>query len=607
VAQNNRVWSTYYGGTADDYVNAVKTDLNGNIYICGSASSLSGIASGGFQNTYGGGASDAFVAKFNMSGQRIWATYIGGTDNEEAMALALDSTGNIYVCGDTKSLASIASGGFQNTFGGNSDAFLIKLDPQGNRVWSTYYGGIDADYGYDVCTDAAGRIYMSGITSGSPGAIASGGFQNTYGGAADDAFLVKFDPAGNRLWGTYYGGPLVDYGNGVSTDPAGNVFLSGATESSTGIASGGSQNSYGGGFDDAFLVKFDSLGSRIWSTYFGGTGFDYGYHTATDRNGNVYLAGLTSSAFGISFGGFQPTYGGGSYDAFIVKYDAGGTLKWSSYYGGGGDDEAFALTTSANGDVYLSGTTKSNSGIASGGFQDSLKGATDFFLSRFDANGQRKCATYFGKGHESGSSICVQDADNVYLAGITTDTVGIASGGFQNSSGGSSDGLLVHMTGCCADVAPPAVSNHQTIYAGQTTMLDAGTGYTSYSWNPGGQTSQSISVNPAVTSTYTLTVTSGVGCSSTFIVEVEVLQRKIIVPNIITPNGDGSNDSFIVQDLDFFPNSKLQIFDRWGKLVYNAAPYTNDWDGGNHSNGTYYYLLSFPDGRIYKGFLELLK
>src|SRR5690606_17519606 len=137
--------------------------------------------------------------------------------------------------------------------------------------------------------------------------ITSGGHQNAYGGGSNDAFLVKFNTDGVRLWGTYYGGSAIDYGSSCASDGTGNVYLSGRTQSASNIASGGHQNTYGGS-SDAYLVKFNSDGVRQWATYYGGSDTDYGSSCATDGSGNVYLAGRTKSANNIASGGHQNTH-----------------------------------------------------------------------------------------------------------------------------------------------------------------------------------------------------------------------------------------------------------------------------------------------------------
>lgn len=145
---------------------------------------------------------------FTTSAQnyRLWATYYGGADQDAGYKISTDASGNVYMTGQTSSATGIATAGaFQNTYGGGVDAYLVKFDGAGNRLWATYYGGSGADFGYGVKTDAAGNIYLTGYTESTSGIATVGAHQTVYGGS-NDAFLVKFDSNGNRLWGTYYGG-----------------------------------------------------------------------------------------------------------------------------------------------------------------------------------------------------------------------------------------------------------------------------------------------------------------------------------------------------------------------------------------------------------------
>lgn len=206
VGQNQRIWSTYYGGTSVDDGHFIKTDKYGNVYLTGQTNSQSGIASGGFQNNMALGNA-AFLAKFNAAGDRLWATYYGGRCSEEGNGIAIDANGNIYLAGTSCTDTGIAFNGFQNTLDdiGNSDAMLVKFDSSGNRLWATYYGGQGGENGYAVAVDAFDNVYLAGETNSETG-IASGGHQNSYGAGNGfcDAFLVKFDSDGNRLWATYY-------------------------------------------------------------------------------------------------------------------------------------------------------------------------------------------------------------------------------------------------------------------------------------------------------------------------------------------------------------------------------------------------------------------
>lgn len=457
-AQDNRIWATYYGSTGSDGGFSTATDAAGNVYLAGITQSQSGIASGGFQNNFGGGVVDAYLVKFDSSGNRIWATYYGGPGDEMAffggkMGIATDASNNIYLAGFTNSTSGIASGGFQNSIVGTESAYLVKFDASGNRLWATYYDGNGVDKSYSVATDPLGNVYLGGI-AGSASGIASGGFQNTFGGITD-AFLVKFDGAGNRIWATYYGGTGTEEGFSVATDNASNVYLAGTTTSTSGIASGGYQNIYGGGANDVFLVKFDSSGVRLWATYFGGAGdemalFSGDICVTTDISGNAYLTGLTNSTSNIASGGFQNTFGGGANDAFLIKLNPAGSLQWSTYYGGTDDDKGYNVTTDASGNIYLVGRTLSSNAIASGGFQNSYGGGEDAFLVKFAADGSRLCATYFGDiDVDECNGVAVDAAGNIYLAGGTVNTSGIAFNGFQNIHGGGvADAILVKFTSC---------------------------------------------------------------------------------------------------------------------------------------------------------------
>jgi hypothetical protein len=456
TAQDLRTWSTYYGTSGNEGASSTVTDPWGNVYIAGITMST-GMAFNGHQMTHGGGVVDAFLVKFNPAGARIWATYYGGTGDEQTvfagrMGLCTDANGNVYLAGLTNSTNAIASGGFQNVNGGGLDAFLVKFDSAGVRQWGTYYGGTSADNGYDCTVDASGNVYLCGV-AGSTG-LALNGFQNTLNGFGD-AFLVKFNSGGTRLWATYYGGTAGEEGYAVTTDAGGSVYLAGATQSSNAISSGGFQNTFGGGTSDAFLVKFDSTGNRLWATYYGGTGAE-SYPATSDMEivtnpaGGVYVSGYTESSNAIAFGGAQMTFGGGTYDAYLLKVDAAGNRIWSTYYGGGGEEVGHGVALDSAGNIFLSGKTTSTSGISLGGFQINNSGGTDGFLVKFNSLGVRLCATYFGGNDFDSFEECAVGPDGTISCGgnMATQT-GLSFNGFQNNfGGGGSDAFLAKFTPC---------------------------------------------------------------------------------------------------------------------------------------------------------------
>lgn len=458
------VWATYYGSLGNDIAYSTTVDASGNVFLSGLTSSTNVIASGGFQDSLGGG-DDAFLVKFSPSGARLWGTYYGGPNYDRAESVIADASGSVYIAGRTQSTSGIASGGFQNTYGGGTyDAFLVKFSSSGSRIWATYYGGGALDYGLATTVDPSGNVFLSGQSASASG-IASGGFQNTYGGGSYDAFLVKFSSSGARTWATYYGGTGIDYGYYTTTDASGNVFMSGRTYSSTGIGSGGFQNTFGGG-QDAYLVKFNAAGSRLWGTYYGGTNIDAGYSIAVASTGDVYLAGHTLSATNIASGGFQNTINT-QYDSFLAKFSSSGSRLWATYYGGPGADFGWSTSVDATGNVFLAGYTTSTSGIASGGFQNIHGGSlNDVFLAKFTSAGLRTYATYYGGQFDDECySTAVDAAGNIYLAGYTQSGNGIAYGGFQMTQADYVDAILAKVADVVSNQAPAAVCQNLTLSA----------------------------------------------------------------------------------------------------------------------------------------------
>lgn len=441
IVDPERIWSTYYGGAAEEEARSCAVDPFGNVYLAGVTQSAGGIADGGHQNTFAAEV-DAFLVKFNETGNRLWGTYYGGEAVDLAYSCATDSEGNVFIAGETSSVEGIASDGHQNENGGEFDAFLVKFDASGTRIWGTYYGGSEPDGSLSCAVDSDDNVYLSGITSSGEGAIAFEGFQNTPAGGIE-GFLVKFNPAGVRLWATYYGGGNDDFGTGCAVDPSGNVFLAGATASTFGIVDGGHQENYGGGDRDAFLVKFDSSGERLWATYYGGGNVDVGWGCTTDLDGNVFMSGITVSQNNIAFEGHQNNFSGLT-SAFLVKFDPVGERLWGTYYGGTGSEFAYSCVTDAQGNVYMSGETNSNSGIASGGFQNAFGGgAWDGFLAKLAPSGERLWGSYFGgNGNDFAMSCAADGIGRVYLGGFTTSTFDIFGGGHQSELSGPSDAFL---------------------------------------------------------------------------------------------------------------------------------------------------------------------
>lgn len=480
------VWATYYGGGSVEEGRAVATDAAGNVYMAGMTNSISGVAASGFQMNYGGNILDGFIAKFDSTGLRLWATYYGGNGIDQIYACATDKSGNVFCAGKTTSTNLSSSGAFQTSLAGGGDGMLVKFNSSGVRQWGTYFGGTNDDVVYACATDAWGNSYIAGTTT-SPG-LGYKGFQDTINTTAtQDGFLAKFSPSGNRIWSTYYGGSGTENANGCATNAAGDVYLCGETHSTTGIATTGAfmtaLNATGSTHtSDGYLAKFDSGGKRIWGTYFGGSNYDDASGVATDPTGNIFLVGATLSPTGIASGGFLNTLvPSGNSNMFVTKFTDAGQRLWGTYYSGDSSNFAFACSTDSAGSVYFSGATESTTGIAFRGIQNKLAGEADAFLVKLDSAGKRQWATYYGGTKVEISGKCATDRfGNVFLLGGTYSPTGIAQNGFQNTLYGSGDAFLVKigdsviittdslkkLTYCAGDTIPVAFHSIGKLFPG---------------------------------------------------------------------------------------------------------------------------------------------
>lgn len=457
-------WSTYYGGTGNEDGFTVVTDTSGGAYLGGVTNSTSNIATTGSYQVSAGGSKDAYVARFSKLGQRLWATYYGGTGDDDFFSSTIDTNGYIYLAGITKSTTGMGtSSAHQPNFGGGtSDCMLVKFNPTGSRVWATYYGGSAAENNGSVhqvwvASDKKNNIYLCGNTlSTDAGAIATAGTHQTSLAGSNDGFLAKFNDAGVRQWGTYYGGSDVDKMNKIVFDMVDNVYIAGETKSSNGISTSGShQPSFGSlslGTTDAFLTKFLPNGQRVWATYYGGTGIDGPEGLAADVYGYVYLSGSTNSSTGMATSGSeQPSMAStnGTQDCFLVKFDTSGVRQWGTYFGGPNVDHCGDMTMDAFGNICFTGYTGSLTGIATPGAHQVTPGGNgnfDAFMAIFTLAGVKYWASYLGgDAAEYGYGLKYSNRGDLYLAGTTFSTMNIAtssSNTYQTSLSGSSDGFL---------------------------------------------------------------------------------------------------------------------------------------------------------------------
>lgn len=376
-----RQWATYFGGNDDDVLTGIGVDANGNIAITGSTTSNDfpvKTLSGGYQQQFNDEyIKEAFIAKFNTGGALQWSTYFGGSEDEEGGDIAIDGSGNIIVTGSTHStnlpVKSLTGALNVSTSFGTGDIYFAKFDANGSRLWASYYGGYSINPS-GIAIDANNNFWITGVTSfGFTGKTVSGAYNqsiNFSGTNIYDAFLMKFNSSASLVWATCYGGNGMETEGRIAIDAGNNVLITGGTASADfplqNLTGAYNQTSNAGGESDAFIVKFSNAGARLWATYYGGTGNDYGTAIASDKSNNILVGGYSSQGnlptLAIA-GGYNQSQGSTQYDddGFILKFNSSGARQWATYYGGSYDDQIRSITSDGNGNVIAAGYSNSES------------------------------------------------------------------------------------------------------------------------------------------------------------------------------------------------------------------------------------------------------
>ncbi len=309
------VYSTYLGGTNTDTGNAIAVDSLDNAYVAGDTLSANFPVLGAEQPTFGGDQ-NAFVTKLSSAGVKVFSTFLGGSGVDHAGGIALDSSNNVYVAGGTTSTNFPMAGPLQQANGGFQDAFLTKLNSAGSAiVYSTYLGGSGGQAGTPeesnaVAVDSSGNAYIAGTTNSTNFPVTAGAFQASFN-AAQDAFAAKVSPAGNALvYSTYLGGSAFNWASGLAVSASGIAYVSGYTSSFDFPIVAPVQGSFGGLYD-AFVSVFNTTGNALsFSTFYGGSGSDEANAIAVDASGNMYVGGQTSSLDLTLLNPIQPSNAG---------------------------------------------------------------------------------------------------------------------------------------------------------------------------------------------------------------------------------------------------------------------------------------------------------
>ena len=343
----NVLWAKSAGGTNDDEPTSVSVDASGNVYLAGYFNSST--LTFGATSLTNAGSWDIFLTKYDSNGNVHWAKSACGTETDQALSVAVDVSGNIYMAGYFWS-TTLIFGSYTLTNVGKYDIFLTKYDANGNVLWAKSAGGAEEEQALSVAVDVSGNAYVAGIFGSSTISFGSTTLTNA---GFDDIFLAKYDVNGNVLWAKSAGGTDYDEMGSVAADISGNIYVAGYFASPT--ITFGSTTLTNAGWNDMFLAKYDANGNVLWAKSAGGADVEYASSAAADASGNIFVAGSFLGST-ITFGSIILTNANtGGADLFFVKYDINGNVLWAKSAGGTGNDNAGSVAVDASGNPYLVG------------------------------------------------------------------------------------------------------------------------------------------------------------------------------------------------------------------------------------------------------------
>jgi len=424
--------STYIGGSEQDTINSIVIGTDSNIFITGSTTSSDfPTTSGVYDSSKSTYAEDVFISKFDSELTNLLAsTFLGGSSYDFGETITINPWGYICVTGYTSSSDfPTTSGAYSASFnGGPYDVFVSILDDNLTTIYaSTFMGGASSDRTSSAVIDSSGYVYVAGYTTSSDFPTTSGAYDTTYD--SEDSFIAKLDSdLSNLTASTYLGGSAYDRINSITMDSDGIIYVCGRTSSSdfptTASAYDTTYNDTGN-IEDVFVSKFNTgLTNLIASTYLGGSTYDYGNAIAIDKDGNIFVAGITGSTeFPTPDSNAYDTSSNGGTDAFISKFSGNlSKLITSTFIGGSSEDSIEGIVVDSTGNVYITGKSASDDFPATAmGYDTSFSGDSDAYIAKLNGDLMNLLASTLlgGSFSENGSAIAINSGGHVYITGFT--------------------------------------------------------------------------------------------------------------------------------------------------------------------------------------------
>ena len=408
-AQTAYPWATSIGGSAADKSYDITTDNDCNVYVSGYFDSDTLVI--GNDTLFNSGEADAFLVKYDATGNVAWAKSFNGDDNDFGRSVSTDDDGNVYLAGYTlSSILTTETGTFNNA--GVTDAFYVKFDAAGNEIWSRGFGSTEAENVYGMTSDDNGNVWMTGYFSSVNLLFGASSMINSGSTNSAEFYIVKYDSLGNEAWGFSAGGASNEYGQALATDNNGNVYATGSFRSdSITFGSFTLVNNSAGANPDFFVVKYDASGNAVWATSVGNTWEEIAYGIDVDDDGNVFVAGtFTSDDIVIGSTTLTNTSSDNTAEGFLIKYNPNGNALWAKSIQGEEHETANSVSADDAGNVFVSGYMGSDvTTIGSTSLNNTSSGFNDAFIAKFDAAGNFQWAANAGTGNSDQSdanSVC---------------------------------------------------------------------------------------------------------------------------------------------------------------------------------------------------------